>query len=405
LQNECKVLIIGAGGLGCELVKNLSMSGFRNITIIDMDTIDLSNLNRQFLFRNADVGKSKSETAAKFVNNRVPGVNVTAINKKIQEMPNDFYKGFNIVISGLDSISARRWMNSLLVSFVKYEDNEDPEAEKEIDFSTLIPFIDGGTEGFKGQARVIMPRLTSCYECTMGLFTPQKAVPLCTAASTPRTPEHCIVFAMEKAWKDVKGKEGIPDEEEVDGDNSNHIKWITETAIEYGKKHNIAGVNYRLTQGVVKNIIPAIASTNAIIASACANEAVKLATLIYPQLDDYMLYNGNEGIYTYTYKTQKLDSCPECGVAVPRDFFLDPNMTLGAFREMIAEDPEFQFKKSSLRSVGKTYYISNVAAMEAATRANLDKKLSELMTSGSEVTINDPEASTVARVVYIHFKE
>ncbi|KAG8871780.1 hypothetical protein FRB97_008318 [Tulasnella sp. 331] len=202
--------------------------GFKDIHAIDMDTIDISNLNRQFLFRHAntpkDVGHPKATVAAEYIMKRVPGVKVTPFFGKIQDKDEAYYMQFKIVICGLDSIEARRLMNATLVSMAEAGESEE----------SFKPLIDGGTEGFKGQSRVILPTVSSCYECSLDMLNKPTVFPICTIANTPRLLEHCFTWT--------------------------------------------------LTQGVVKNIIPAIVSTHAIIAASCCNEAFKIMTSPAPQL-------------------------------------------------------------------------------------------------------------------------
>ena len=138
------ILVIGAGGLGCEILKNLALSGFRKIDVIDMDTIDVSNLNRQFLFREKDVGQPKASVAADFVMKRVPSCKITPYVGKIQDKDEDYYMQFNMVVCGLDSIEARRWINATLVGMV---DDENADS--------LKPLIDGGTEGLSTTPRTM----------------------------------------------------------------------------------------------------------------------------------------------------------------------------------------------------------------------------------------------------------
>ncbi|KAI5968518.1 uba3 [Candida margitis] len=376
-----KVLVIGAGGLGCEILKNLSMTGFRDIHIIDMDTIDLSNLNRQFLFRYADIGKSKAEVATKFILERIgnPDLKITPHFKKIQEMNLDFYRSFQVIISGLDSIEARRWINSTLYGLAEQE-------------NIIIPLVDGGTEGFRGQSRVIIPTLTSCFECSLDLLSAQTTYPVCTIANTPRLPEHCIEWASQLEWnKQFPGQK-------FDADDPDQVEWMYQTAKTRAAEFGIEGVTRSLTLGVVKNIIPAIASTNAIIAASCCNEVFKIITSVNPILDNYMMYSGDDSIFTYTYSYARKQNCAVCGNAAKK-IAVQKWWTLQQFIHEIKSKQEIQMTNPSLTSGDKFLYMSSPPELEEATKANLSKKMRGLINPGEEIVITDPNLPISLRVI------
>ncbi|WPK24994.1 hypothetical protein PUMCH_002293 [Australozyma saopauloensis] len=369
---ETRVLMIGAGGLGCEILKNLVFTGFRKIDIIDMDTIDVSNLNRQFLFRESDIGKSKAEAAAAFLRRRIKdeSLEITSHFCAIQEKDQSFYRQFSVVICGLDNVEARRWINALLVGMVDSALNN------------LIPMVDGGTEGFRGQSRVIIPTVTSCFECSLDMLSPKLTYPVCTIANTPRLPEHCIEWASQLEWPRRFG------DRKFDADIPEDVDLMHSIALARAKEFGIANVTRSLTLGVVKNIIPAIASTNAIIAASCCNEVFKLVTSCNPVLDNYMMYSGDESIFTYTYAHAKKANCPVCGTEV-RAISALRWWTLRNLIDVLKTKQEFLLKLPSVAKADIPLYIALPEHLRLLTENNLNMKLIDLVSPGEEVVVTD----------------
>jgi NEDD8-activating enzyme E1 len=215
------------------------------------------------------------------------------------------------------------------------------------------------------------------------MHAPRAAVPLCTIATIPRQPQHCIEWAHQIAWQEKRR------DEPFDSDNLDHISWIYQHALERAKQFSIPGVTFQLTQGVVKNIIPAIASTNAVVAASTTSEALKIATSCNPYLDNYMMYAGEEGVYTYTFTAEQKPDCPVCG-NLARTIHVNPEITLEEFIESLGERAEAQLKKPSLRSEEKTLYQRFPPQLEEQTRVNLQLKLKDLVSDGQEIAVSDP---------------
>ena len=187
---NAKVLMVGAGGIGCELLKTLVLHGFRDVTAIDLDTIDVSNLNRQFLFRRRHVGMAKSEVARESVLKFRPEAKISALRANVKEarFDKEYFKGFDVVLNGLDNLEARRHVNRLCLA-----------AE--------VPLVESGTTGYKGQVTVHARKQCACFECTEKP-TP-KSYPICTLRDTPDKPIHCIVYAKELLFSKLFGDASV----------------------------------------------------------------------------------------------------------------------------------------------------------------------------------------------------
>lgn len=184
-----KVLMVGAGGIGCELLKDLILSGFGEIHIVDLDTITLSNLNRQFLFRKKDIDKPKSLTVAHAVQSfNYYGAKLIPHNGNIMDtklFPLQWWQNIDYIFNALDNLEARRYVNKMALF-------------------TGTPLMESGTTGFDGQIQPILPGKTECFEC-QPKETPT-VYPVCTIRSTPSQPVHCIVWAKEFLFNQLFGE-------------------------------------------------------------------------------------------------------------------------------------------------------------------------------------------------------
>lgn len=147
---KARLLVIGAGALGNEILKNLALLGFGKIVVIDLDRIEESNLSRAVLYRSRDVGEFKANVAAKAVQEMCPDAVVQPLVANIlYDCGLGLFHWSDMVIAGLDNREARLWINRCAWKMNR-------------------PWVDGAIEGIGGVARVFLPGVPPCYECTLG---------------------------------------------------------------------------------------------------------------------------------------------------------------------------------------------------------------------------------------------
>jgi ubiquitin-activating enzyme E1 len=181
---DSKLFLVGAGALGCEFLKNLALMGVAcgpkgSLTVTDDDVIEKSNLSRQFLFRDWNIGQAKSTVASSAAIAINPSFRAVALQNRVSPntenvFDDTFWDGLDLVVNALDNVNARLYIDSRCVYFQK-------------------PLLESGTLGTKCNTQVVIPNLTENYGASRD--PPERQAPMCTVHSFPHNIDHCLTWA------------------------------------------------------------------------------------------------------------------------------------------------------------------------------------------------------------------
>jgi len=158
---SAKVCVVGIGGLGNPIVTRLVAMGIGKLRIVDRDVIELSNLHRQTMFDESDIGQVKVEAAAKKLKKMNSDVEIEALPVSVNDYTAfDIVEGCDVVIDALDSVNARYSLNKACIK-------------------KKIPFVTGAAVGISGQAFTILPNKTACYHCIFPALD-ENSMPTCS---------------------------------------------------------------------------------------------------------------------------------------------------------------------------------------------------------------------------------
>lgn len=155
-----RVLVAGVGGLGCAVLNYLVAAGVGVIRIVDHETVELTNLNRQILHWTEDVGRKKVDSAGEKLKSLNPDVKIETVKEKINE-ENIFRlaEGIHLIVDALDNLQARSVLNSVALS-------------------KKLPLIHGAIYGYEGRVTTIIPGQTPCLRCLYRETTGPSEIPV-----------------------------------------------------------------------------------------------------------------------------------------------------------------------------------------------------------------------------------
>ncbi len=301
------VVIVGIGGLGTEVAKNLAMAGVGTLHLIDLDIIEYSNLNRQILFSDADEGEPKSKVAARTLRKINPYCRYIWHHSNLEDIDPQIYVNADLLISGLDSVIARSELNRRAVHYRK-------------------PLIDGGTVTYYGHVYTYLPGKNACLQCDPQAERERETLAACTLVGIPRKRSHCLL----KGQLHFESKHNRPPDTTVLEEMRIVLAYANKLTKEHFPKESIFTIDEVVK--MVDQHDPTIITINAIIASLQSQEALKLlhhvkGVKLGSVNNEYTIYNGLIGKFFYFEKPPN-KKCVLCGpnAAVIKKFKL-PNTT------------------------------------------------------------------------------
>jgi molybdopterin/thiamine biosynthesis adenylyltransferase len=293
---DSTVLIVGVGGLGTEVAKNLAMAGVGVLHLIDLDFIEHSNLNRQILFYDAEEGEPKSKVAARTLKKINPFSKYIWHYSNLEDVDPEIYATADLYIAGLDSVTARNELIRRAVQFKK-------------------PMIDGGTATYYGHVYTYLPGENSCLQCDPQQERERETLAACTLVGIPRKRSHCLL----KGQLFFESKHNRPPDTTV----IEEVKVALEYANDLVMEHFPDSGLFTLDEAVkmIDQHDPTVISINAVIASIQTQESLKLlhhlkGIELGTVNPEYLIYNGLVGKFFYIEKPPN-KKCHLCGSNAP----------------------------------------------------------------------------------------
>ena len=368
---QSSILIVGVGGTGGEVAKNLALLGIGKLILVDVDTIEFSNLNRQLLFHIEDVGKYKVDVAKEAILNRYNSlIHIDTFPSNVQLIPYNVLEEIDIIAGCVDNFLARQFLNEVAIELHK-------------------PLIDSATDGYFGQIQCINTKTSACLACdsppppdeTQVLSAP------CTIVGKPRIKEHC-------AWKALYEFYSLYDREPNEA-SVNDIQELTKLANKIASENDFGYFEKKELAQLVLYHVPSLITVNAVTSGIQSQEIIKslfsknlslfqqneqkqIKSLIHtrrfriPDLTIYSALTGNISSFELT----RDPDCPVCGEKSilhknPLIITVDPRSTCSQIFKLLKD----QYKKEYVGFRGN-HIIPN------------DEKVKNVLQNGDRITVS-----------------